>query len=79
MYHEFVLTSKHFIRTVTDIKAEWLFEIAPHFFKPDNIKDIDTKRELMKIEKDMVERFKKEEELKKIEGEKKKKSRFSFS
>ena len=54
VYNEFVLTSKQFIRTVTDIKAEWLFEIAPHYFKPDNIKDIETKRELMKIEKRVI-------------------------
>ncbi|KAI9202968.1 P-loop containing nucleoside triphosphate hydrolase protein [Polychytrium aggregatum] len=29
LYNEFVLTSKHYIRTVTDIRGEWLLEIAP--------------------------------------------------
>ena len=47
--------------------------MAPHFFKPDNFKDVDTKRELMKIEKDMVERFKKEEKLRKKEEKKEEK------
>jgi len=37
------------------MKAEWLFEVAPHFFKPDNIKDVSIKRELMKIEKACIE------------------------
>ena len=56
IYHEFVLTSKHFIRTVTDVKPEWLFEVVPGFFNPDNFKDAETKRELMKIEREMVQR-----------------------
>lgn len=29
LYDEFVLTSKNYIRTVTDIKMDWLLEIAP--------------------------------------------------
>jgi len=28
----FVLTTKNFIRTVTNIKAEWLLEIAPTYY-----------------------------------------------
>ena len=28
----FVLTSKNYIRTVTTIKSEWLFEIAPLYY-----------------------------------------------
>ena len=69
------------------MKAEWLFEVAPHFFNPDNIKDVDTKRELMKIERELVERKKKEAELEaklekkreKKEKKEKKKKRFVFS
>lgn len=30
LYHEFVLTSKNYIRTVTDVKGEWLIDLAPH-------------------------------------------------
>ena len=29
LYNEFVLTSKNYIRTVTEFRAEWLFEVAP--------------------------------------------------
>lgn len=28
VYHEFTLTSKQFIRTVTDIRGEWLLDLA---------------------------------------------------
>ncbi|EKX74191.1 Helicase associated domain HA2 containing protein [Theileria equi strain WA] len=31
-YHEFIHTSKNFIRTVTHIQGEWLLDIAPHYF-----------------------------------------------
>lgn len=33
LYNEFVLTSKNFIRTVTDVRAEWLIELAPHYYE----------------------------------------------
>ena len=36
LYHEFVLTSANFIRTVTEIRPEWLVEIAPNFYAPSN-------------------------------------------
>jgi pre-mRNA-splicing factor ATP-dependent RNA helicase DHX15/PRP43 len=32
VYNEFVLTSKNYIRMVTDVKAEWLIELAPHYY-----------------------------------------------
>lgn len=38
IYHELVLTSKEYMRTVCEIKAEWLYEIAPHYFSEDFIK-----------------------------------------
>ncbi|EGC33048.1 hypothetical protein DICPUDRAFT_56694 [Dictyostelium purpureum] len=33
IYNEFVLTSENYIRTVTDIKFEWLSEVAPGYIK----------------------------------------------
>jgi pre-mRNA-splicing factor ATP-dependent RNA helicase DHX15/PRP43 len=36
LYHEFVLTSKNYIRTVTDIEGKWLMEIAPNYFSLTN-------------------------------------------
>jgi len=32
VYHELVLTSREFMRTVTAVEAEWLAELAPMFF-----------------------------------------------
>lgn len=32
IYHELVLTSKEFMRTVTAIQPEWLVELAPHYY-----------------------------------------------
>ena len=49
-----MLTKRNFIRTVTDIKPEWFFDIAPDYFNPQNIKHIETKKELEKIERELV-------------------------
>ena len=37
MYNEFVLTTKNYIRICTDIKGEWLVDIAPHYFELSNL------------------------------------------
>lgn len=34
VYHEFVLTSRNFIRTVTEVRPEWLLEFAPAYYDP---------------------------------------------
>ncbi|KXZ53668.1 hypothetical protein GPECTOR_6g585 [Gonium pectorale] len=40
VYHELVLTSKEFMRTVSEIRPEWLVEIAPHYYnKKDLLED----------------------------------------
>lgn len=39
IYHELVLTSKEYMRTVTHIKSKWLVELAPHYY---NAKDVTT-------------------------------------
>ena len=36
IYQEFVLTSRNYIRTVTDIKGEWLVDLAPHYYDLQN-------------------------------------------
>jgi pre-mRNA-splicing factor ATP-dependent RNA helicase DHX15/PRP43 len=36
MYQEFVLTTKNFIRTVTEIKGDWLVDMAPHYYDLEN-------------------------------------------
>lgn len=36
LYNEFILTSKNYIRTLTEISPEWLFEVAPDYFNLDD-------------------------------------------
>ena len=51
LYHDFVLTSKNFIRIVCQVDGEWLYEIAhPEYFKAKDIKNPETKKELLEIE-----------------------------
>jgi len=49
IYDEFVLTSKNFIRTVTEIRGEWLLEIAPHYYDLQNFPNCEAKRKLERI------------------------------
>lgn len=37
VYHELVLTSKEYARTVTEIRPDWLLEIAPHMYTSKDI------------------------------------------
>ena len=46
LYQEFVLTSKNYIRTVTDIKGEWLVDLAPHYFDMSNFPAGEARRAL---------------------------------
>lgn len=39
VYHELVLTSKEFMRTVSEIKPTWLYEVAPHFYSKSELQD----------------------------------------
>ena len=32
VYHEFVLTSRNYIRTCTSVEPEWLLELAPQYY-----------------------------------------------
>jgi pre-mRNA-splicing factor ATP-dependent RNA helicase DHX16 len=47
IYHELVLTSKEFMRQVIEINPEWLVEIAPHYYKANEIQD-DSKKKMPK-------------------------------
>ncbi|PIC42317.1 hypothetical protein B9Z55_009435 [Caenorhabditis nigoni] len=49
LYNEFVLTTKNFIRTVTDVRPEWLLQIAPQYYDLANFPDGDTKRKLTTV------------------------------
>ncbi|KAK8944099.1 putative pre-mRNA-splicing factor ATP-dependent RNA helicase [Platanthera zijinensis] len=44
IYHELVLTSKEYMRQVTELKPEWLVEIAPHYYQLKDVEDSSTKK-----------------------------------
>ncbi|PON70342.1 RNA helicase, ATP-dependent DEAH box [Trema orientale] len=44
VYHELVLTSKEYMRQVTELKPEWLVEIAPHYYQLKDVEDSSTKK-----------------------------------
>ncbi|RVE43097.1 hypothetical protein evm_012271 [Chilo suppressalis] len=46
LYNEFVLTTKNYIRTVTDIKPEWLLKIAPQYYELNNFPVCEARRQL---------------------------------
>jgi len=49
LYDEFVLTTKNFIRTCTEIEAEWLVDLAPHYYDLSNFPQCDARRELERL------------------------------
>ena len=44
IYNELVMTSKEFIRTVSEIKSEWLAEVAPHYYGRAELEDASSKK-----------------------------------
>ncbi|KAJ9542996.1 hypothetical protein OSB04_022703 [Centaurea solstitialis] len=51
IYNEYVLTSRNFIRTVTDVRGEWIVDIAPHYYDLENFPQCEAKRVLEKLYK----------------------------
>ncbi|KAK6590630.1 PRP43 involved in spliceosome disassembly mRNA splicing [Cryptosporidium xiaoi] len=49
LYNEFVLTSRNFIRTVTRIRGEWLFESSKKYYNIEEFPPSDSKNKLMQI------------------------------
>jgi len=39
VYNEYVVTSRNYIRSCTQVRPEWLLEIAPHYFNPEVIEN----------------------------------------
>ena len=63
LFHEFVLTSKNYIRTVTEIQPEYLLQVAPHYFDLDKMTGYAYKRDLLKVQKELeIKKEMKEEE-----------------
>lgn len=51
MYHEFVLTTANYMRTITAIDGEWLMEVAPQYYDLSLFPDCTAKNDLIAIEK----------------------------
>jgi pre-mRNA-splicing factor ATP-dependent RNA helicase DHX15/PRP43 len=49
LYHEFVLTTRNYVRTVTTIRADWLVEMAPHYYDMSNFPECEAKSALERI------------------------------
>ena len=66
LFHEFVLTSKNYIRTVTEIQPEYLLQVAPHYFDLDKMTGYAYKRDLLKVQKDLETKKEMKDEEKKL-------------
>lgn len=51
LYNEFVLTSKNFVRTVTQVRGEWLVEIAPSYYDIEQFPKSEARTVLERIHK----------------------------
>lgn len=49
LYNEFVLTSKNFVRTVTQVRGEWLLEIAPSYYNVSEFPKSEAKAQLERL------------------------------
>lgn len=50
IYHELVLTSYEYMRNVIEVEPEWMCEVAPHFYKPEDfLKKGDQKKKKLKV------------------------------
>lgn len=49
VYNEFVLTSKNFVRTVTQVRGEWLVDIAPNYYSLSEFPKSEARTQLERI------------------------------
>ncbi|KAI4518489.1 P-loop containing nucleoside triphosphate hydrolase protein [Schizophyllum commune Loenen D] len=49
LFNEFVLTTRPYIRTVTEIRPDWLFEYAANYYDLNTFQDGETKRALVRV------------------------------
>ena len=66
IFQEFVLTSKNYIRTVTEIQPEYLLQVAPHYFDLQNMTGYAYKRDLLKVQEKLEKQKEMEEEEKNL-------------
>ena len=61
LYQEFVMTTRNYIRTVSEVKGEWLVDVAPHYYDLSNFPSGEARRSLERLynkrEKDRSDKF----------------------
>jgi pre-mRNA-splicing factor ATP-dependent RNA helicase DHX15/PRP43 len=57
LFNEFVLTTRPYIRTVSDIRPEWLLELAANYYDVPSFGEGDTKRALQRVLKKQTARM----------------------
>jgi pre-mRNA-splicing factor ATP-dependent RNA helicase DHX15/PRP43 len=57
IFNEFVLTTRPYIRTVTDVRPDWLLENAPLYFDLKNWPDSEAKRAFQRAQKKQAGKF----------------------
>lgn len=57
-FQEFVLTTRNFVRTVTEVDIDWLLTMSPHYFETENWPEGETKAELESAYKSLARRKK---------------------
>jgi pre-mRNA-splicing factor ATP-dependent RNA helicase DHX15/PRP43 len=55
IFQDFVLTTRNFVRTVSNVRVEWLVELAPHYYDLENWPDGETKQELERAYRRMMQ------------------------
>jgi pre-mRNA-splicing factor ATP-dependent RNA helicase DHX15/PRP43 len=50
LYNEYVLTTKNYIRTVIEVKPEWLLELSPNYYDLSSFPQCEGKRALERIQ-----------------------------
>ena len=50
LFNEFALTTRPYLRTVTEVRPEWLLQLAPHYFDIKTFPDGETKRALTRVQ-----------------------------
>lgn len=54
-FQEFVLTSRNYVRTVSVARLEWLTELAPHYYELENWPEGETKTEMERTYRRMLQ------------------------
>lgn len=64
VYNEFVLTSKNYIRTCSEVSGEWLLELGPAYYDLSNFPEGEAKKALERLMLKKIRKAKKQKKQK---------------